>query len=334
MLEEINNKVDLHSLFASKILGISYAEFRSRLKKGDKEAKSYRQLTKSLNFGLPGGLGAFQLVRYARANYNASFCELTGQNIVPCRTNKTANASGDTCCSACMAIASDLRAEWFSFFSEVAAGLKLTGKAVKATGRVQVPGPESLGPGLIRGGCSFTSGANLPFQGLAARLATRAWYATIKEMFCDTRSVLFGSRVNVFVHDELISSHRTDVASDCANRISAIMKQYGEEMLPDCTNIVAEPCSMLRWFKGAEHETDASGRLLVIGECPRCVEKRELLLAKGDTKKAAKISTCAPVDVHGNVTIGKSCHNNKEVCDYSGPVSDLDMVQLFGETKC
>jgi hypothetical protein len=68
----IDGGTDPHAFTAAVILGMPLADFLA-LKKTDPERfKRFRQASKALNFGIPGGLGARALVAYARAKYCAT----------------------------------------------------------------------------------------------------------------------------------------------------------------------------------------------------------------------------------------------------------------------
>lgn len=61
---------DPHAFTAAMVNGIPYEEFLSWEQSDPKRYKKDRQAAKAINFGVPGGLGAKNLVAYAAANYN------------------------------------------------------------------------------------------------------------------------------------------------------------------------------------------------------------------------------------------------------------------------
>lgn len=75
MADAINAGLDPHLDMAATMLGIDYAEALARKKIKDTEIAEYRQLSKCLNFGYPGGLGAAKFVDYARAGYGVILTE-------------------------------------------------------------------------------------------------------------------------------------------------------------------------------------------------------------------------------------------------------------------
>jgi len=136
--------------------------------------------------------------------------------------------------------------------------------------------------GRIRGGVEFTSGANGFFQGLLADAAKAALCKVIRECYDVTyrvpdflhensikseygggQSPLYGSRVIVFQHDELIAEHPESIAHEAASRISEVMRDELRYYCPDLAAACgAEPTLMRRWLKNAECVRDANGRLI------------------------------------------------------------------------
>ena len=102
-----------------------------------------------------------------------------------------------------------------------------------------------------RGGCSFTSGCNTYFQGLAADGAKAGIYAVTRESYGDMQSPLFGVRQVFFPHDESFSEGRAETAPTWAPRIPAIMVREMKRYIPDIP-ILAEAALMYRWYKDAE----------------------------------------------------------------------------------
>lgn len=172
---------------------------------------------------------------------------------------------------------------YFGFISDcVEDGMVISGEMLRRwphLGEVFRPG-QQLAPGeimqhvsgRIRGGVDFCSGANGFFQGLLADAAKSALRRVSRE--CYDRSVrvpdmahanserskyangpspLFGSRVIVFQHDEVLPEFPESVAHDAVSRTSEIMVEelrwYCPDLAPACK---AEPTLMRRWYKGAE----------------------------------------------------------------------------------
>jgi hypothetical protein len=281
MADAINAGRDLHDHFAARVRGIEYEQQHAERKAKVPIAKDMRQLAKAPNFGLPGGLGAAKLVAYARQSYDARFCELSGRTPAgTCGAEKvTDERSGKRLCKVCLEVAKELKSLWFETWPEVRDYLDIVSSLTEGElgGAVQVPGPVGEGKpglGLIRGGCGYCDGANNGFQGLAARGAKAALYRVTREAYTDPRSPLWGTRVAVFIHDELLCEVPERRAHDAAHRISAVMVETMREFVPDVA-ITAPPALMRRWFKGAEptYQCAAHGRT----EERRCCDAGQLV---------------------------------------------------------
>ena len=117
----------------------------------------------------------------------------------------------------------------------------------------------------------FCTLANGFFQGLLAdiakhahRIITRECYVrTIvpdmlfpnskRSQFAGMESPLFGSRIPVFQHDEVIGEHPASIAHEAATRIAEIMRDVMRWYCPDLAEAAeAEETLMLKWLKGAE----------------------------------------------------------------------------------
>ena len=309
LLELLNAGVDVHTYTAAKITNGDYEELLARKKRGDPKAKEWRALGKASNFSLPGGLGTHAFTTHARDVYDLKFCHLFDKGETCGRIKKIHEYSGAACCADCYDIAHVLRRAWFDTFPEVEGyhnhiKTQLDGPYAQ----LMVPGPATKGPGLIRSYCGFTNGANLGFQGPAARLATDAFVRVGQKMYLDRDSVLYGSRNIAFVHDEILSEHPIDIASECAFEVARIMKDTAQEYLPDVTALQVEPALMVRWTKSAESEFDAQGRVLPIGQCPKCQK-------------------WGPVDANWNMLVGKASHNGD--CTWRGEMLREDVEYLL-----
>lgn len=205
------------------------------------------------NFGMPGGLGADRFVGYARQSYGAKLCELAGR-AEKCGVEKVQGRDGKPLCRVCRQVAKELREQWFAHWPEVTEYHEIVASFCDGPlgGRIEVCGAEPFpGPGLTRGGVGFCDGANLGFQGNAARGAKHALYNVTRESYIDRSSVLYGSRPLIFVHDEIIGEAREDRAHEVAHRVSEIMIETMRIYTPD-VRVTAPPALMPRWYKGAD----------------------------------------------------------------------------------
>ena len=175
MAEALKEGKDLHLAFGAQLLNISYDEAMERRKAGDPEIKKARQDAKAGNFGFPGGLGIPAFVDYASSMG------------IPMTFNR----------------AQDLKDQWMETWPEMVNYFDMIAHAsdTSATGRFTVRHIQS---NRLRGGCSYTSGANTYFQGLAADGAKSAMWSLTKAMYSDYASPLYGVRCWAFIHDEFL----------------------------------------------------------------------------------------------------------------------------------
>jgi DNA polymerase-1 len=206
-----------------------YAIVNKARKAGEQWAKDARQLAKAANFGFPGGLGAATFCEYAWATYGVRITEEGAKSLKRIWRGKWTEA--------------DAYFNHVSNLQAVAFGQPFT-----------VTLPRT---GFVRGGCTFTSGCNTYFQGLAARGAKEAMWDVCKATYlpdAQGSEGLFGCRQVLFLHDELILEVPADVASlnNAAVWLMRLMRWGMEKFVPDVP-ISCEPAAMGRWYKEAEH---------------------------------------------------------------------------------
>lgn len=263
MAESINGGKDLHSLFASSMVGMDYDAFKTGLKGTDaalaKKLKGYRQAAKAANFGFPGGMGAPKLVLAKRKQENLRFC-LTIGGAEKCGVEKVTEWKGRPCpplCKRCVELAEELRNSWFQQWPEMKRYFSFISETVDFNGEL-----IQFGSDRVRGGLDFCNGANTLFQGLAADGAKHALWKVSKECYTDTASPMYGARPLIFVHDEIFSEMFEETAHLAAPRMTDVMVEAMKEFVPD-VKISAEPALMRKWTKAAEPVWSPEGRLLV-----------------------------------------------------------------------
>lgn len=216
---------DPHLEFAcNSFLHIPYAS----ADKSDPLVKKRRQEAKAANFGFPGGLGAAAFVSYA-AGYGVTLTESESKEI---------------------------RDAWLKQWYDMPAYFDLADYMTKQ-GSVEIPRT-----GFVEGRVRFTQAANVPFQHIAACGGKSAVYETTRRMYNVQHSMLYGSRLCAFVHDELIPESPEDVAAEAAEELSEIMIEEMEKYTPNVP-ISCEAYLMRKWSKkaGPTHH-DKDGRLV------------------------------------------------------------------------
>lgn len=252
MAQAINAGKDLHVMFAAHMLAAegetkSYGEWMQILSDPAnplyKKIKTYRQRAKAANFGFPGGLGVDAFVTFAKGyGTELSFNE-----------------------------ASDLKALWLSMWPEMS---RKTGyfKMISDASNMSTDGRfpiRQLYSNRVRGGCSYTSGANTYFQGLAADGAKAAMWALYKACYlgelpdymAGEACHLTGVRMWAFVHDEFLFEGDEGTAHLWAPQASRIMVEEMRKYTPDVAQ-AAPPALMRRWEKDADEVYNDNGDLI------------------------------------------------------------------------
>ena len=229
--DALNKGLDPHCVVAATILGRTYEDVIAHKK--DPEVDAARQTGKVANFGFPGGLGAKRLVDFAHKGYGVTITEPEAKAL-----KETWQQSWP---------------EMRDFFQHVSSLETEYGYNVLLRRSMRV-----------RGGASFCAAANTYFQGPAADGAKAALYLVAKECYLPG-SAWYGSRIAVFVHDEIILESPEATAPEAAERLSVLMVQGARMFLPDMPGLKAEPCLMRYWSKNATTLRDDNGRLRVWG---------------------------------------------------------------------
>jgi DNA polymerase I-like protein with 3'-5' exonuclease and polymerase domains len=253
----LNDGMDPHSLFAARMLEVSYEDFLKNKK--EPALASKRQAAKAANFGFPGMMGAAKFV-VAKRKEGMRVCELTHADGA-CGESKALEWKGKPTdfplCVRCLEEAEALRRYYLEMWPEV----RLYWEWVMQN---MDPGDESLEQFISkrrRAGLTGPSGANTLFQGLAADGAKRAVIALTEEMYLDRSSPLYGSRLVVFAHDETILEVPEATAHEAAHRQAEVMIAKMKEVVPG-VRVTAEPALMRKWLKGAETKYNEAGRLV------------------------------------------------------------------------
>ena len=235
---------DLHEVLGAGIVGVDPRELQERRKAGDADMNDARQFAKIPNFGFPGGLGAPTFVSYAAGQLSReAFQKWFGANR-----------------EVAVEKARVLREVWFETFPENKHYFDKVGDMINRESREGVI--LQCRSNRVRGGVRFTAAANGFFQGRVAdamkeilwRLAEECYTGretTIDGRVSSKRSILYGSRPVMFLHDEPIVEHPEESASERAERQRDIVVEVLTQWMPDipCTSSAV---LMRRWQKGAE----------------------------------------------------------------------------------
>ncbi|MCH9802144.1 MAG: hypothetical protein K0U62_11540 [Actinomycetia bacterium] len=216
---------DLHLDFAAELMAISYLEAQRLKDADDATVKERRQFAKVGDFGFPGGLGIRTFVEYA-ANFGVFITEAEAQ---------------------------DLKQRFLKKWREMRLYFQDASNASKTEPR-QLKIVQGLG--RVRGNITYTRFCNTWFQGLAADGAKEALWEVQKACW-DPESPLYGSRIVLFIHDEIIIETR-----ESSKRWT--LQQKGEELdrcmtrgmakwIPDVP-ITSEYVLMRRWSKDASNK--------------------------------------------------------------------------------
>lgn len=263
MGDAINSGKDLHSYLAAQMTGQPYDAFLKRVKAEEQRATDFRQAAKAGNFGFGGMMGAPKFVLTQRKS-GLRMCRLAGREpAAGCGSVKLYEWKKRPCpptCAACAEFSEELKRAWSDTWFEVKDYFKWISS---------LPGIEdghgvivSPGSGYIRAEGNAPSFANHGFQHLAAMGAKHALWNVSRECYTDRNSPLFGSRVVLFLHDELIAEMPEEVAHEAGYRMAEIMVKSMREFVPDI-HVGAEPALMRRWYKGAKTVHDPlTGRLI------------------------------------------------------------------------
>lgn len=221
--DALNAGQDAHLMMAANVIGISQDEAIRR--KDDADVDDARQVSKPVNFGLAGGMGAQGLARYAKANYKIEFDEAKARWLIKVYHRTWPDMQ-----------------RYFDWIRAMAGG----GSLATIT---------HLYSGRMRAGIPYTVRCNTFFQGLASDAALESLYALQRACYADPDSILFWCQCRIinFPHDEVIVEVPADprLAHLCAMEIQRIMESTANRWIPHCPT-QAEPCLMWRWRKKAK----------------------------------------------------------------------------------
>lgn len=223
---------DLHLAVAAEILGMTYDDAKAALDAGDPVVTEARQTAKKANFSLPGGVGA---PKFAQMYYDDDqpLC------VFPDGTYDQAGS---------IARAASIKSAWLNRWREMRDYLRHAGDVCGDFGTNMVEQPWS---GRIRGGLDYCSCANTYFQGRVADGAKLALWRIAWACYVDTTSPLYGCRIVLFLHDEVILEVPEGHEDVCGRELVRVLTGAVQEVIPDIP-ITSTAVAMRRWYKGAK----------------------------------------------------------------------------------
>jgi 3'-5' exonuclease len=217
---------DAYAEFAAKMDGISFEQFKQLAKD---IFKSKRQGAKAAVLGGPGGLGPGGLLRANKG--------MEGLTLERCGELLDGWKKADRAVP-----------KWLAWGKEQTDNGWTTGK-VTVSGRI-------FGKA---GYCDLLNTVGL--QGPTSDAFKAAWCAIGHAMYAEPESVLYGCRLQVPLHDEILAITPLEKLHECAYEICRLMNEAAKPYVPDCP-MSSEPAACLRWEKAAEPVFDSQNRLI------------------------------------------------------------------------
>jgi DNA polymerase I-like protein with 3'-5' exonuclease and polymerase domains len=246
-----NGGPDPHETLAAEILRRPAAEIQAGVRANDKECEDARQFAKIPNYGFPGGLGAETFVSYAAGQMGReTFLRWFGRE----RDEQITFAKG-------------IRETWFETLPENRIYFQLVGQMMDEETREGTI--RQLMSGRIRGRVRFTAAANGFFQGrVADAIKGEALFLLQQEAYeglCSEqhrhggdlctlsgRSIYFGARPIMFLHDEPIAELPEDGREHLrAEKQRRVVVGTLERWMPDVPQGSSAVLTR-RWYKGAK----------------------------------------------------------------------------------
>ncbi len=266
MAEAINQGLDLHTSFAAAMLERPYEELLALINSGKKavkegraltkaeiEADTYRQVAKSVNFGLPGGMGAVRFVLSLRAK-KTYVCRAFGFEVC----SMMALEKGGLICSNCLSIAQELRRKWLARWTEAQPYLDWAADIADNVGIVPQFVPKGMGLPFnercdilgLRGGVGYADAGNSNFQGLGAIGAKDAFWHCTKACYEMKDERLHGTVPIHFQHDENIYKSLLGRSREAGPVLAKIQVDRMRLWVPDvAAGVKANETYMTNWSK-------------------------------------------------------------------------------------
>jgi hypothetical protein len=203
MADQLNAGRDLHLWFAAQMLGLDYEEAKARFADGDKAIKTSRQNAKACNFGFPGGMGVVNFIRYSWATYRVRLDEATAKR---------------------------LKGVWLAAFPEMARYFQWINQKFDGKDKIL---HRHIRSGRFRGALSYCGACNTNFQELTANAASGGLIEVQREAYTHPGSYLYGARVVMYTHDEIVMEVTAEGAHRAALVLSHTMADAFNKWHPD-----------------------------------------------------------------------------------------------------
>lgn len=239
-----------------------------------------RQAAKAVNFGLPGGLGARTLAKYARTTWGVSLSEEEARQARQAVLNRDPQLREYLTeriddLALCKLVARNCGCTWQHLLTALACWRGLPGterdpnwslfRKRLMQWKVGTFSPEGLNvppgfnpkfdltkshcrtlTGFTRGNCTYTQWHNTPFQSLVASGAKLAMWELFKA-FVAPANVQF--QPYVFVHDSIAISCKRSDFEEADRLLDQCMVKGMKELLPDVAVTTVGSGPLLRWGK-------------------------------------------------------------------------------------
>ncbi len=225
LVEMINDGTDMHCKLGELFVGRPYDELVAGKKARDPFCLAVREATKKANFGFWGGMGIDRFMSTCREVIK----QLAEVGIVFDEAQ-----------------AKLLKRAWLTMLPEAQQYFDICAAIEKGSGQIL-----QYTSGRVRGGLGFCDLANTFFSGLAADGMKDAAYHVTREMYAEPDSPLFGARLIVTPHDELVGECPEERGHIVAHRVSDIMIARMRRRTPD-VKIKTSIALCRRWRKSAE----------------------------------------------------------------------------------
>ena len=228
LLDTLNANQDPHLKMTATLLRTEYKEVVDMYHAKDKRVSDVRQLSKIVNFGAAGGMGADTFLQEHISE------DLRG---VMSDLNPHAPLSQ---------VMRDILDDWKETWG-MRQYFQWVSKKTRGGRKFTYTHPWS---GRIRGGVGYTDGCNLPFQGICAD-AYKAQSINVMRELLSTGTYLNEKQIELgaMLHDENLLMGPPDTVRKWATRVQSMMCDSAKQVMPDCKIRAGAEVTGTRWRK-------------------------------------------------------------------------------------